>query len=146
MFNFPTERMAPVSDVMLDLDVKKSELGFICDGEEYTVDMEISKEMFFKAVSDGLGWSLGSFPRRIKEINGPYIGAYTIKCVSDFNLTALNSVEVPTVHEVSEELFKVILKYGLKTIMGNVHDVSIRSVFGHTTQDIKVTFRAKEHN
>jgi len=118
---------------------------FVKSGELFKAELEIPKSIVHRAVCDGMGWSMGSYPRKVIEITGPYNDSFNVRCESKFDTLQFKSVPVETVHEVPKELFENILKYGLKTIMGNVSDVIVRRVWTHSQAiELTITFEAKE--
>jgi hypothetical protein len=145
MFNFPTERMAPMSQEVIENSEDVLGLGFIKSNELFKANLEIPKCIVHRAVCDGMGWSLGSYPKRVIEINGPYDDMFRVKVQSEFDSLELKSIFVETVHDMPKELFHNIIKYGLKTIMGNVNDVNVHRVWTHSQSvEATITFEAKE--
>ena len=141
-FNFPTERMVP----MAEIESVERIGGFIRKDQEFTVQLEIQKDVFFAAVSGGLGWAINNWPE-ITKISGPYDGVFRIDCICKFDSQeVLKSTEVETCFMVPENAFHDALSYGLKRIMGNVHFATIKNVWNSTdSADVIITFRAKEH-
>lgn len=120
-------------------------LGFVKSGEIFKANLEIPQCIVHRAVCDGMGWSLGSYPKRVIEINGPYDDMFRVKVQSEFDSLELKSILVETVHDMPKELFHDIIKYGLKTIMGNVTDVNVHRVWMHSQSvEATITFEAKE--
>ena len=114
-------------------------------GELFKAKLEIPQSIVHRAVCDGMGWSLGSYPKRVIEITGPYDDVFRVKVESEFDSLTLKSILVETVHDMPKELFQNIIKYGLKTIMGNVVDVSIYRVWTHSqAMELTITFEAEE--
>lgn len=141
-FNFPTERMNP----MADIEAAERIGGFIRENQEYQVEMEIKKDVFFMAVSAGLGWAMNNWPEIIK-ISGPYADAYRIDCNCKFDSqNVLKATEVASFFMVPEVAFYDLLSYGLKRIMGNVDSVSIKNIWSFSdSADVIITFKAKDH-
>jgi hypothetical protein len=146
MFNFPTERLSPMNQEELENGSEEvSGLGFVKSGELFKANLEIPQCIVHRAVCDGMGWSLGSYPKRVIEITGPYDDVFRVKVESEFDSLTLKSILVETVHDMPKELFQNIIKYGLKTIMGNVVDVSIYRVWTHSqAMELTITFEAEE--
>ena len=144
-FNFPTERMVPMS-----ADIEEKIGGLIKDGDEFTLEMEIKKEVFFKAVSEGLGWAINTWPE-IKKIGGPYDvesrrDLFRIDCVCKFDSRdALKTTEAETCFHVPEDAFNDALAFGLNTIMGNVSEVMVKNIWSFSdSADVVIKFKAKE--
>lgn len=143
-FNFPTERMAPMAEIEV---VERERIGgFIRKDQEFTIQVELQKDVFFSAVSGGLGWAINSWPG-IRKISGPYDGLFRIDCVCRFDSQqVLKQTEVDTCFMVPEVAFNDAFSYGLRRIMGNVYSVSVKNIWSCTdSADVIITFRAKEH-
>jgi len=143
-FNFPTERLVPMAEI--EVIEKERVGGLIMKDQEFTVQLEILKDVFFSAVSGGLGWAINNWPE-ISKISGPYDGVYRIDCVCKFDSQHfLKSTEVETCFMVPENAFLDALCYGLKRIMGNVYSVSVKNIWSSTdSADVIITFKAKGH-
>lgn len=143
MFNFPTERMAP----MADIEALEKVGGIIRDGQEFEIDFELKKIVFFKAISEGLGWAINNWPE-ITKISGPYDFAYRIDCICKFDSRdASRTTEVETIFMVPEGAFHDALAFGLNTIMGNVQSAEIKNLWSCTDSvDVIIRFKAKEQN
>lgn len=146
MFNFPTERLNPMNQEELENGSEEVlGLGFVKSGELFKANLEIPQCVVHRAVCDGIGWSLGSYPKRVIEITGPYADVFRVKVESEFDLLTLKKSFVETIHDIPKDLFESILLYGLKTIMGNVTDVTIYRVWTHSqAMELTITFEAEE--
>ena len=146
VFNFPTERMAPMSQEAVENESKGDvSFGFLKTGEVFKADLEIPQTIIHRAVCDGIGWSMGSYPKKIIEITGPYADYVSVKCESEFDLLDLKRVLVETVHNIPQHLFENILMHGLKTIMGNVSNVSVKRIWTHSQAiEMTITFQAND--
>ena len=119
--------------------------GFLKTGEVFKADLEIQQTIIHRAVCDGMGWSLGSYPKKVIEISGPYNDIVSVKCQSSFDTLGFKSVPVESVHEIPKHLFEFILKHGLKTIMGNVSDVNVKKIWTHSQSvEMTITFQAND--
>lgn len=142
MFNFPSERMIPMSESLYDNDQK------LKTSHVFKAKMKLDKLAFHRCIAEGLGWSITDFPvvrYAVREVTQPYVGDYTVRCISNLDTTSEVS-EIRSSFEIPKEAFPQILIHGLKTIMGiNVIDIEIERLWTYDQElEIEVTFKEKE--
>ena len=70
MFNFPSERMIPMSESLYDNDQK------LKTSHVFKAKMKLDKLAFHRCIAEGLGWSITDFPvvrYAVKEVTQPYV-------------------------------------------------------------------------